>query len=196
MGAQRINRNLISPAVALAALCDASDRCRSSSVGNLARRPDLRIGPLLLTDDQDRARSALCELGRDGAEQESLQPADVVRADEEKVGIIAELSGGGAPSDIRASATGIPPVVVRFAAPGCRRFKLNGLMDARTYFELTDAIAAATDRGELDALRERVDETEMHPMERRVLERVLRSRLDMLRLGKIVVLRPKPERAD
>jgi hypothetical protein len=69
-------------------------------------------------------------------------------------------------------------------------------MDARAYFELTDAIAAATDRGELDVLRERVDETEMHPMERRVLERVLRSRLDMLRLGEIVVPRLKPERAD
>ena len=69
-------------------------------------------------------------------------------------------------------------------------------MDARAYFELTDAIAAATGRGELDALRERVDETEMHPMERRVLERVLRSRLDMLRLGEIVVPRPRPERAD
>lgn len=69
-------------------------------------------------------------------------------------------------------------------------------MDARTYFELTDAIAAATDRGELEALRDRVDDTEMHPMERRVLERVLRSRLDMLRLGEIVVPRAKPERAD
>jgi hypothetical protein len=73
---------------------------------------------------------------------------------------------------------------------------MNGSMDARTYFELTDAIAAATDRGELDALRERVDETEMHPMERRVLERVLRSRLDMLRIGEIVLPRPKPELAD
>lgn len=69
-------------------------------------------------------------------------------------------------------------------------------MDARTYFELTDAIAAATDRGELDALRARVDETEMHPMERRVLERVLRSRRDMLRIGEIVLPRPKPELAD
>ena len=69
-------------------------------------------------------------------------------------------------------------------------------MDAHIYFELTDAIAAATDRGELDALRERLDATEMHPIERRVLERVLRSRVDMLRLGEIVVPRPKPERAD
>jgi len=69
-------------------------------------------------------------------------------------------------------------------------------MDARTYFELTDAIAAARNPGELHALRERVDATGMHRIERRALERVLRSRLDMLRLGEIVVPRPKPERAD
>ena len=69
-------------------------------------------------------------------------------------------------------------------------------MDARIYFELTDAIAAATDRGELDALQSRVDATEMHPTERRKLERVLRARLDMMRLGEVVVPRPKPERAD
>ena len=69
-------------------------------------------------------------------------------------------------------------------------------MDARAYFELTDAIAAATDRGELDALRDRVDATTMHAMERRVLERVLRSRVDTLRLSEIIVPRPKPERAD
>jgi hypothetical protein len=45
-------------------------------------------------------------------------------------------------------------------------------MDARIYFELTDAIAAATDRGELDVLRTRVAATETHPTERRVLARV------------------------
>jgi len=69
-------------------------------------------------------------------------------------------------------------------------------MDARAYFELTDAIAAATHRGELDSLRERLDATEMHPIERRILERVLRSRVDTLRLIEIAVPRPKPERAD
>jgi hypothetical protein len=69
-------------------------------------------------------------------------------------------------------------------------------MDARAYVELTDAIAAATDRGELVSLRERLDATELHPIERRVLERVLRSRVDKLRLFEIVVPRPKPERAD
>ncbi len=69
-------------------------------------------------------------------------------------------------------------------------------MDACAYFELTDAIAAATDRGELDVLRRRLEVTEMHPIERQVLERVLRSRGDTLRLGEIVVPRPRPERAD
>ncbi len=69
-------------------------------------------------------------------------------------------------------------------------------MDACAYFELTDAIAAATDRGELDVLRRRLEVTEMHPIERQVLERVLRSRGDMLRLGESVVPRPRPERAD
>lgn len=69
-------------------------------------------------------------------------------------------------------------------------------MDACAYFELTDAIAAATDRGELDVLRRRLEVTEMHPIERQVLERVLRSRGDMLRLDEIVVPRPRPERAD
>jgi hypothetical protein len=69
-------------------------------------------------------------------------------------------------------------------------------MDARAYFEFTDAIAAANDRLELDAIRDRLDATEMHPMERRVLERALRTRVDTLRLTEIVVPRPKPERAD
>jgi hypothetical protein len=36
----------------------------------------------------------------------------------------------------------------------------------------------------------------MHPIERRVLERTLRTRVDTLRLTEIVILRPKPERAD
>lgn len=69
-------------------------------------------------------------------------------------------------------------------------------MDARTYFELTDAITSAKDRKQLESLRKRLDATAMHPMERRVLERVLRSRVDTLRLSEIVVPRPRPERAD
>ena len=69
-------------------------------------------------------------------------------------------------------------------------------MDARAYFALSDAITAATDYTELESLRERLDATEMHSVERRVLERVLRSSVDKLRLTEIAVLRPKPERAD
>jgi len=69
-------------------------------------------------------------------------------------------------------------------------------MDARAYFEFTDAIAAAKNPGELDAIRNRLEATDMHPMERRVLERALRTRVDTLRLTEIVVHRPKPERAD
>src|SRR6478736_304352 len=95
-----------------------------------------------------------------------------------------------------ACATGIPPVPTGSLLLDGRDLFRSEPMDARMYFELTDAIAAATDRGELDVLRRRVDATEMHPMERRVLERVLSSRVDMLRLGEIVVPRPKPERAD
>jgi hypothetical protein len=69
-------------------------------------------------------------------------------------------------------------------------------MDARAYFELTDAIAAANNRGELDAIKDRLETTDMHSIERRVLERALRTRGDTLRLTEIVVQRPKPERAD
>lgn len=69
-------------------------------------------------------------------------------------------------------------------------------MDARAYFEFTDAIAAAQSPGELDAIRDRLEATDMHPIERRVLERALRTRVDTLRLTEIVVPRPKPERAD
>lgn len=69
-------------------------------------------------------------------------------------------------------------------------------MDARVYFQFTDAIAAAKNRVELDEIRDCLDATEMHPMERRVLERTLRTRVDTLRLTEIVVPRPKPERAD
>jgi hypothetical protein len=69
-------------------------------------------------------------------------------------------------------------------------------MDARAYFQFTDAIAAAKSRAELDAIRDRLEGTDMHPIERRVLERALRTRVDTLRLTEIVVPRPKPERAD
>lgn len=69
-------------------------------------------------------------------------------------------------------------------------------MDARAYFEFTDSIAAATSRGELDAIRDRLETTDMHLFERRALERTLRMRVDTLKLSEIVVPRPRPERAD
>jgi len=69
-------------------------------------------------------------------------------------------------------------------------------MDARAYFELTDAIAEANTAEALATIADRIRATEMHPLERRVIERVLRSRSDTLRLGEIVVPRPPPQRAD
>lgn len=69
-------------------------------------------------------------------------------------------------------------------------------MDARHYFHLTDAIAAAKTAEALTSLSEVVSGTEMHPLERRVLERALRSRADALRIGDIVVPRPAAQRAD
>jgi hypothetical protein len=69
-------------------------------------------------------------------------------------------------------------------------------MDARHYFQLTDAIAAANSLDALDSLTAVVGSTEMHPLERRVLERALRTRADALRIGEIVVPRPPIQRAD
>ena len=69
-------------------------------------------------------------------------------------------------------------------------------MDARRYFEITDAIAGAKSAEALDALHAVVRTTEMHPLERQALERVLRTRADTLKLSEIVVPLPKPERAD
>jgi len=56
-------------------------------------------------------------------------------------------------------------------------------MDARLYFNLTDAIAAADTPAALDRLRWQVHATDMHPLERHALERVLRSRADAIQLS-------------
>ena len=56
-------------------------------------------------------------------------------------------------------------------------------MDARAYFDLVDAISAATSGAVLDTVRERVSATEMHASERRAIARMLRSRADALRLA-------------
>jgi hypothetical protein len=69
-------------------------------------------------------------------------------------------------------------------------------MDARAYFQLTDAIASADTADALAALADRIRGTEMHPLERRVIERVLRTRADTLRLAEVVVPRPPTQRAD
>jgi len=49
-------------------------------------------------------------------------------------------------------------------------------MLARSYFQLVDAIGAACTDALLLALRDRIALTEMHPFERRALERQLRAR--------------------
>lgn len=54
-------------------------------------------------------------------------------------------------------------------------------MDARVYFRLTDDIAAARTPDELDAMREIVAATDMHPVERRAIERVIQGRAAALR---------------
>jgi len=56
-------------------------------------------------------------------------------------------------------------------------------MDARAYFDLVDAISAATSGAVLETVRQRVNATEMHASERRAIERMLRSRADALRLA-------------
>jgi len=46
----------------------------------------------------------------------------------------------------------------------------------RAYFQVVDAIAAACTDAQLSALRDRIALTEMHPFERRALERQVRAR--------------------
>ena len=70
------------------------------------------------------------------------------------------------------------------------------VMDARHYFQLSDAIAAADSLDALSSLTDVVGATEMHPSERRALERALRTRADALRLGDIAVPRAPAQRAD
>ena len=49
-------------------------------------------------------------------------------------------------------------------------------MNARAYFSLIDAIAAARTGEEFAALRARLVATDMHPIERRALQRQIRYR--------------------
>lgn len=55
-------------------------------------------------------------------------------------------------------------------------------MDAALYFELVDAIAKIDGQAGLVALTDRVTATDMHPIERRVLDRALRARETALAL--------------
>jgi hypothetical protein len=55
-------------------------------------------------------------------------------------------------------------------------------MLARAYFQLVDGITAAHTEPELSALRDRIAVTEMHPLERRTLERQWRARERTLQL--------------
>jgi len=56
-------------------------------------------------------------------------------------------------------------------------------MDAALYFQLADAIARATGQPDLATVVARVAATEMHPLERRILERAVRARGAALRFG-------------
>jgi hypothetical protein len=49
-------------------------------------------------------------------------------------------------------------------------------MNARAYFDLMDAIAAARTADELETMHARVASTEMHPFERLALQRQIRGR--------------------
>jgi hypothetical protein len=69
-------------------------------------------------------------------------------------------------------------------------------MDARLYFRLSDAIFAARSFDDLAVVRQQVVATEMHPMERRTLERVLQARTEALSHGDAAVPLPPVTRAD
>ena len=55
-------------------------------------------------------------------------------------------------------------------------------MLARAYLQLVGASAAVRMAAEVSALRDRIDAVEMHPLDRRILERQLRARERMLHL--------------
>jgi hypothetical protein len=68
-------------------------------------------------------------------------------------------------------------------------------MDARDYFHLSDAIAAASSAAELSVTRETIASTTMHPIERRALERAIAAREQAL-TADVPVPRPPVIRAD
>jgi hypothetical protein len=56
------------------------------------------------------------------------------------------------------------------------------VMNASLYFELVDAVARVDGDAELIVVAERISATEMHALERRVLDRALRARSEALAL--------------
>ena len=61
-------------------------------------------------------------------------------------------------------------------------------MDARLYFELTDAILVAPTPTALNEINSRIQALEMHPVERKALARVLRSRADALAAAEAILV--------
>lgn len=59
-------------------------------------------------------------------------------------------------------------------------------MNAAQYFELVDAVAKVDGSAKLKAVADRIATTQMHPLERRVLERVLRARSEALDLQSLL----------
>ena len=72
---------------------------------------------------------------------------------------------------------------------------VSSRMDARDYFHLSDAIAAARSAAELRVTREMIASTTMHPIERRALERAIVAREQALGTD-VPVPRPPIVRAD
>ena len=60
-------------------------------------------------------------------------------------------------------------------------------MDASLYIQLVDAIASVRAPRDLAALSDRVANTAMHPIERRVLERAIRARSEALDLSETML---------
>ena len=65
-------------------------------------------------------------------------------------------------------------------------------MDTRVFFYLADSITAATNAAELDAMRELVARATIDRLERRILERALRSRADAILLANPAALDRTP----
>jgi hypothetical protein len=69
-------------------------------------------------------------------------------------------------------------------------------MNARAYFSLMDAIAAARTANEIETMQARVASTDMHPFERLALERQLRARALAMELAFDFEQQPFPDPPD